>query len=281
MTMPGIDGNGDTGTDPADLSNSPDSTTDSVNPAWGDAYNNLAPAIQDMVRPAFQEWDRNQQERFTETNQKLESYKRYDELGDYETLSRYRQVANDLNTDPAAFYQKLGGFLEQQGLLPTATQQPQVDPNAPADPDDFDLKDPRFDQLSDKLSQLDNVIQEQHRKEMIAQEGQLIDQTVAALQQRHAEQFGDNLPFNHKVLFQFVGAQMQAGQQPDLEAAYNDMLAFGQSFQSATPRTVTPYVANPAGGGMPPQEIVDPSKETEQQRRARALQLLGQLTSGE
>lgn len=261
-----------------------------INPAWNDVLNYIPREFVPKITPALQKWDHNYSE--------LESkYKQWEGLGQpFDVVQNGLNVINELNSNPQAFYQRLGALLgvgpqeAQQAVEQSQDNQYETDDDGeeldaqgyPVDPEVAALR-----QTVEQLVQQQNQYQEERQNTAHQQEvdriEQEVDGNIRRLAAQHQQQY-PGVPFNPGEIISRV--LLQSYQNPDvepsLERAYADYMSFAQSFSGASihpPSPHAPSVLNPSMGGMPPSEQVNPATATPEQRKAMVGQYLAQLRS--
>lgn len=232
----------------------------SLNPAWKGVTDFIPAEYVSKITPTLQQWDRNYQELATKHAQ-------YADFQDIEQLRAYKQLAENLNNNPRAIYDKLGELL---GITPqeakqvvaqqVATQQEPVATDDELDPAVKVIAD-RQKLFEAQQQQLLSYVEKEEMARATNDFSQQIDNRVAAIRQADPNV---DIP----ELFKRIEYKFQSSGQLDVDGAYNEMRAYEDRIASRfqVNRQTAPSVVNPSGGGMPPANIVDPSKLNQKDR---------------
>lgn len=137
----------------------------SGHPAWKPFEEALGPIHYRAVEPHLRSMNQAFESKIAATNKSLEPWRGFIDDGvDPEELRFTRQLAQEINTDPLGFYQKLETYLRQTGQLEAAAQAAQVADSLGGESDPEE--DPTITQLKQQLE----LLQAQQAE---AQQGQL------------------------------------------------------------------------------------------------------------
>jgi hypothetical protein len=128
----------------------------SGHPAWKPFEDALGPIHYRSIEPHLRSMNQAFESKIAAQNKSLEAWKGFiDEGIDPDELKFTRQLAQEINTDPVGFYNKMADYLRQTGQLEAAAQaDAAADQAAGVDPEDPDV-DPRVAQLEAKLAQFE------------------------------------------------------------------------------------------------------------------------------
>jgi len=258
------------------------------NPAWDGVYGKLPQEFHDMIRPTLETWDRNYQ-------QLQQQYEPWQQLGDYEQVHRNLTLVQELNNNPQAFYERLGQLIgvtpnQAQNIVNNGQEASQQNQEYTSDSGDDYLLDPEVLQLKQTVQQLQSQNQAwQQEREAAAQQQQVAEyqQKADAHIQRLAAQHQQNyptIPFNPAEVVQRVLLQtyQDPNKEPDIDRAYQDYLGLVTSVRAAQPTRSgnhAPSVINPAIGGMPPSNQINPETASPEQRKKMVADFLARQNS--
>lgn len=250
---------------PVEVSSSPVETTStepSLNPAWKGVTDSIPAEFIPKITPVLQQWDRNYQELATKHAQ-------YADFQDVNQLRAYKELADMINNDPRAIYDRLGELLKitpQQAQQVVAQQAATQASQEPAQTDEE--LDPAVRALTDRQKameaqqqQLLSYVEKEELERATATFSQQIDTKVAAIRQADPNV---DIP----ELFRRIEGNFTKTGQLDVDGSYQEMKSYEDRIASRFQgnRQNAPMVVNPAGGGMPPTDIVDPSKLSQKDR---------------
>jgi hypothetical protein len=219
-------------------------------PAWDEVLS----LIPEEQRPAATEklraWDTGVNERFTKLHSEYEPYKPF--IGEYspEDLQTAVQIANALQSDPAAFHKQLAAAYGLDSGQGPGNQQQQQTGNSPEElfADNPELKQ-FFDDKVGKLEQAigalaQNMLDSQQMTQQ-QQEDQMLEQALAQLHKDHGE-FDED----------YVLAKIANGVDPE-EAIKQFKTLSGQTERQEANNNLPTFLSG--GGGLPTNQI-DPTK---------------------
>jgi hypothetical protein len=152
----------------------PAADTSGGNPAWAELRSNLGDSMFKLAEPHLTKFDQAANQRITGLNQQL---KGYSELGDLQTLQQYRALAQQIDSNPLDFYQRLQAALTERGLLEAqqqAAQQAQ---------DDEDGTDPQIAQLQAEQARIQEMLQQQEMERLTAQQSNVLQTSIQSTRQ--------------------------------------------------------------------------------------------------
>lgn len=159
---------------------------------------------QQKIRDQLFEMEKNATSRIESVNQKYAAWKSFEDQGyTPEQFNSMVALVTELNNDPKAFYDRMGSYLQQNGLLPTQ-ENVQKAAEAVASGDDQGQGSTETDEiarlrkeLEDRLSQFDQReterTQQAQYEQQVAQFQQQIQLDVDAVKQAHPEYSGPDL----------------------------------------------------------------------------------------
>lgn len=134
-----------------------------INPAWEPIKEKLGDAAFQLIQPELAKWDQGVSKRFDTLNQQYAPYK---ELGTPEELTGYKQIIQQMDSNPEAMYEALGTFLKESGRMPTQEEAQEI---ADELDDEAEVaKDPRFDELAKGQEQIRQFLEQQQAAEIQA-----------------------------------------------------------------------------------------------------------------
>lgn len=144
-------------------STGPDDSSAGINPAWEPIKEKLGDAAFQLIQPELSKWDQGVNKRFESLNQQYAPYK---ELGTPEELTGYKQIIQQMDSNPEAMYEALGNFLQETGRMPT--QEEAQDIADELDDETETTMDPRFDELARGQEQIREFLEQQQMAEIQA-----------------------------------------------------------------------------------------------------------------
>lgn len=252
-------------------------SADGDNPNWEPFFKVIPAEFQTAVKPILKDWDNGVNERFRQVHADYAPYKAFKDRGvDPEDLERRYQIAEQIQTDPVAFFNNMQQVLIQRGLL----QQQQEAAAAATTPDDpqFDPDDPynaRIEELRAEIQQRDaslaQFLQEQQQQEVFEKEvqtqGQIIDSSFQAIEQRVGPM---SEPLKKEIVSKALFMSQTQNRPVTIEEATAEVLKFIQATRSSVkpgPRTI------PTGGSIPQINDIPASEMTAEQRYAKAVEI--------
>lgn len=240
----------------------------SGHPAWKPFEEALGPIHYRSIEPHLRSMNQAFESKIAATNKSLEPWKAFaDEGVTADELKFTRQLAQEINTDPLGFYQKLETYLRQTGQLEAAAQVAQAaDAAAGAagevDPDE----DPRIASLQQQLELIQNQqaqdrqaqaqwFQEQQYEQQVDQIQNQLKSEVQALQSAGADDRAI------KAVLDKAELSHLRGEKPRPLAEIHADLVKEQQFIRNQPQAVDRAPRLPGvSGGAPSQGVVDMSQ---------------------
>ena len=146
------------------------------NPAWEPIKEKLGDAAFQLIQPELSKWDQGVNKRFETINEQFAPYK---ELGSPEELSNYRQIVEQMDSNPEAMYEALGTFLQENGRMPSKAEAQDI-------ADEIDEEsgpvDPRIDELAKGQEQIRQFLESQQEAEIQAQAESELNQEISDLE---------------------------------------------------------------------------------------------------
>jgi hypothetical protein len=134
------------------------------NPAWEPIKEKLGDAHFQLIQSELAEWDKGVNKRFESINQQYAPYK---ELGSVEEIAGYKQIIEQMETNPEAMYEALGTFLQETGRMPTQEEAQELADDL--DNDEQSEVDPRLDELARGQEEIRRFLEAQQEAEIQAQ----------------------------------------------------------------------------------------------------------------
>lgn len=243
-----------------------------LNPAWNGLLEKLPPSFHPSVTPILSEWDQNYQKSL----EKVQSqYAPYQEFVENQVSPEDIQVAlgimQQLNENPQGFYQQMGDFLdslEPSGGAPDQGQQ--YDPTVDLGGNDFNIEEhPKFKELMNNQQVLAQALMQQREEEQLARHNAQIDADLAEIKTAHPD------------INEVMVLQLALGKSITLKEAADELVAYNESILTSSQRPPAPRVFNPAGGGTPAPQAIDPKSLDDKGRRSLVAEVLkAQLAGG-
>lgn len=231
------------------------------NPAWNDVLSVLPEQFHEAITPHFQQWDQAAQQKIEAANSKVKEFEPYSQFVEHgidsEELENGLRLMYEINSNPQAVYDalaeayNLGGGT--QSAKPTTSTTEDDEEVEEIDPQNF--QDPRYDELQQNLSLVNQVILEQNQEKMNNQADAELDNEMSSLKQAHGE-------FNEE----YVLAMMMNGKsgKEAVEAFQN----LTQQITQNNPRPFAPTIMGTSSGGAGlPSNQIDPTKLTPKETR--------------
>jgi len=147
------------------------------NPAWEPIKEKLGDAAFQLIQPELSKWDQGVNKRFETINEQFAPYK---ELGSPEELSNYRQIVEQMDSNPEAMYEALGTFLQENGRMPSKAEAQDIADEI--DEEESGPVDPRIDELAKGQEQIRQFLEQQQEAEIQAQAESELNQEISALE---------------------------------------------------------------------------------------------------
>ena len=227
------------------------------NPAWGGIREKLGDALYHSIKDDLSAFDKNAQKRITELNAKASRFSPYEDILTEDVTPELTQKALQLarwaDTDPAALYENLGKFLQENGRLPQTQQEMDEVQEESDEFGDFEQGgDPRVSQLEAQIQQMQaamaQAVQEQELKQYTEQTYSAVSAELEELKQAHPYLDSQALGM---VIQQAKALHASTGKMPKLADVAQPLLQYRESLLRA-PRANDSAPRLPgSGGGMP------------------------------
>lgn len=133
------------------------------NAAWEPIKEKLGDAAFQLIQPELSKWDQGVNKRFESIHQQYAPYK---DLGSVEELQGYKNIIQQMDSNPEAMYEALGNFLNETGRMPTKEEAQDI---ADELDDEAEVaKDPRFDELAKGQEEIRKFLEAQQEAEIQA-----------------------------------------------------------------------------------------------------------------
>ena len=146
------------------------------NPAWEPIKEKLGDAAFQLIQPELSKWDQGVNKRFETINQQYAPYK---DLGTVEELQGYKQIIQQMDSNPEAIYDALGTFLKENGRMPSQEEAQEIADEL--DEEAETLRDPRFDELAKQQEQIKQFLEQQQEVEIRAKADAELAQEITDL----------------------------------------------------------------------------------------------------
>lgn len=156
----------------------------SGHPAWKPFEDALGPIHYRSIEPHLRSMNQAFESKIAAQNKSLEAWKGFiDEGVDPDELKFTRQLAQEINTDPVGFYNKMADYLRQTGQLEAAAQaDAAADQAAGAAGEEDPDADPRVAQLEARIAQFEAQQNESQQAQMQWLQNQQYEQQVSQVQ---------------------------------------------------------------------------------------------------
>lgn len=132
------------------------------NPAWEPIKEKLGDAHFQLIQSELSKWDQGVNKRFETIN---EQYAPYKELGSVEEISGYKQIIDQMETNPEGMYEALGNFLRETGRMPSQEEAQDIADELDTD-EQSGVNDPRIDQLAAQQEEIRSFLEAQQNFEI-------------------------------------------------------------------------------------------------------------------
>jgi len=132
------------------------------NPAWEPIKEKLGDAHFQLIQSELSKWDQGVNKRFESINSQYAPYK---ELGSVEEIAGYKQIIDQMETNPEAMYEALGNFLKETGRMPSEAEAQDIADELDDD-EQSGVKDPRIDQLAAQQEEIRSFLEAQQDYEI-------------------------------------------------------------------------------------------------------------------
>lgn len=133
------------------------------NPAWEPIKEKLGDAHFQLIQSELAKWDQGVNKRFETINSEYAPYK---DLGTPEQIQGYKQIVEQMESNPEAMYEALGQFLKETGRMPT--QEEAKDIADELDDEAVETEDPRLAELAKGQEEIRNFLEQQRVAEIQA-----------------------------------------------------------------------------------------------------------------
>lgn len=227
------------------------------NPAWAPLREKLDPISFRQIEPELSKWENETQQRITSLNDQYKPWKSFADAGATpEKIAQWQSIAEQIDTDPVAFYGLLGQFLETTGRMPNKQELGQITENAGEQPqvgeEPAEGEDPRIAQLIQQNQQMLGVLTEQAKQQQKDKLDAEAETNLNAELEKFKEDHKDYSPVDVKEVIRRAAytAQM-TGKVPTLEEANAEYVAFRTELLTASrPGDSAPKLL-PTSGGVP------------------------------
>lgn len=132
------------------------------NPAWEPIKEKLGDAHFQLIQSELSKWDQGVNKRFESIN---EQYAPYKELGSVEEISGYKQIIDQMESNPEGMYEALGNFLRETGRMPSQEEAQDIADELDTD-EQSGVNDPRIDQLAAQQEEIRSFLEAQQNFEI-------------------------------------------------------------------------------------------------------------------
>lgn len=233
---------GDTAAPDATLSaDAPQQVADDFkdNPAWKPVLEAIPSQFHGIVKPVLKQWDSNY-------GRLAESYAPYKEFSQQyptvnsEILQRAYTLYDTLDKNPQELYRRLGEYLGVNANTTTPDTPEQVNIFEDETTSEQQPTDPRYEALQQQVMQQQQQLQAFQQAQMADRYTQQLDSEIKQLQKAHGN-------FDVKDVMNRVLAQMQRGEEPSIQKAFQEQQSFIQMVM-ANSKPAPPQVLSPGGG---------------------------------
>ena len=132
------------------------------NPAWEPIKEKLGDAHFQLIQSELSKWDQGVNKRFESIN---EQYAPYKELGSVEEIAGYKQIIDQMESNPEGMYEALGNFLRETGRMPSQEEAQDIADELDLD-EQYEVNDPRIDQLAAQQEEIRSFLEAQQNYEI-------------------------------------------------------------------------------------------------------------------
>lgn len=136
-----------------------------INPAWEPIREKLGDAHFQLIQDELGKWDQGVNKRFETLNQQFAPYK---ELGTPEELTNYKNIIEQMDSNPEAMYEALGNFLQENGRMPSKQEAQDIADDIDEEASSSEI-DPRLEELAQGQEQIRQFLEAQQEAEIQAQ----------------------------------------------------------------------------------------------------------------
>lgn len=133
------------------------------NPAWEPIKEKLGDAHFQLIQSELADWDKGVNKRFETINSQYAPYK---DLGTVEEIVGYKQIIEQMESNPEGMYEALGTFLKETGRMPTQTEAQDLADEL--DTDEQTAEDPRLAELAKGQEEIRRFLEQQQEAEVQA-----------------------------------------------------------------------------------------------------------------
>lgn len=221
-----------------------------INPAWAPIQEKLGPIAFKSIENDLRGFDTSVQKRFDKFNQDFGWARELQKQGfSPEQISGSVQLAQQLDQDPVAFYQRLEQFLQENGRMPQSQEELVEETDDPNE----EPQDPRIAQMQAQLDQM--TAQQNQQVEFFRQQEQMrVDREaddanmrdIQALREAHPELSKNDVK---DVLDRAVAMMATTGQFVSVNDAYEAEVAYRNRLLSQPrPGDSAPRLVPSSGG---------------------------------
>lgn len=148
------------------------------NPAWEPIKEKLGDAAFQLIQPELSKWDQGVNKRFETLNEQFAPYK---ELGTPEELTNYKNIIEQMDSNPEAMYEALGNFLQENGRMPSKAEAQEIADEIDEEAETSEI-DPRLEELAKGQEQIRQFLEAQQEAEIQAQAEAELNAEIADLE---------------------------------------------------------------------------------------------------
>lgn len=148
-----------------------------INPAWEPIREKLGDAHFQLIQDELGKWDQGVNKRFETLNQQFAPYK---DLGSPEELTNYKNIIEQMDSNPEAMYEALGNFLQENGRMPSSAEAQDIADDI--DEDASSSEDPRIAELAQGQEQIRQFLEQQQEAEIQAQAESELNEEISTLE---------------------------------------------------------------------------------------------------
>jgi hypothetical protein len=149
-----------------------------INPAWEPIKEKLGDAAFQLIQPELSKWDQGVNKRFETLNEQFAPYK---ELGTPEELTNYKNIIEQMDSNPEAMYEALGNFLQENGRMPSKEEAQDIADEIDEEASESEI-DPRLAELEQGQEQIRQFLEAQQEAEVQAQAESELEQEISELE---------------------------------------------------------------------------------------------------
>lgn len=224
------------------------------NPAWAELRSSLGDTMFKLAEPHLTKFDKAAEGRISGLNSQL---KDYSALGDVQTLRNYQTLAQQLDSNPLDFYNRLQAALTERGLLEQAKAVQEQ-----AEQLEDDGTDPRIAQLQQEQERIQSLLEQQDLERQTAQQATILQREIASMRSTEANKWMSDA--DEQQVVDMAHALVVQGQANSIEQAIQRATASYTEIRNrfmSTPRAAESAPKLPGvGGGNPSVTTQDLSK---------------------